>query len=108
MEQLTLFILWWKYLLRNVLHQFGHAHYVLRFVHIVERVSSDVINALLPTIACEIRVQSHTGVFTQHKEENNETEREWCIYVSFSPLLFSALRRIKTLTWDCTLKRWNE
>ena len=51
----------------------------------------------------DLRVQSHDGVFTRRKAENHETEREWCIYVSLSPSLFSALRRIKTLTWDCTL-----
>ena len=52
---------------------------------------------------CTIRVQSHDGVFTRRKAENHEIEREWCICVSLSPSLFSALRRIKTLTWDCTL-----
>ena len=33
--------------------------------------------------------------FTRRKTENHGTEREWSIYVSLSPSLFSALPRVK-------------
>ena len=51
-----------------------------------------------------IRVQSHVSVFMRRKAENNEGERDTQIHHSLSVSSFSTLRRVKTPSWDCTLR----
>ena len=50
-----------------------------------------------------LRVQSHVRVVTQREVENHMSERDTEIHCSLSLSLFSALRRLKTPSWDCTL-----
>ena len=54
--------------------------------------------------ALRVRMQSHVSVFMRREAENNEGERDTQIHHFLSVSWFSALRRVKTPSWDCTLK----